>query len=129
PEVAKLDLADLTDAKAKGVMTQLRTMQRTLAIGEHPTRAQKLLDAGYHTATRTALATQTELMEKARLAEREAMQALDRAHTESASRQRMDGRPRRAGRSADDQRHGEGTLFEITCRSTDRAVGRNVRFC
>ena len=82
-DLAGLDFRGLTDEQTKGTKTQMRTMQRVLTVAGHPTPARKLMDAGYHTATRTALATQNELVENVGLAEREAMQVLDRARTAS----------------------------------------------
>jgi hypothetical protein len=82
-ELANLDLGTLNEVQRKGVMTELRTMQRVLAVAKHPTLAQKLKDGGYHHATRIALATQAELAEKAGIAEGEAIQILGRARTAS----------------------------------------------
>jgi hypothetical protein len=81
PHLAALDLGELTDDERKEVTTGLRAMQRMLTAAEHPTRARKLLDAGYLGMTQIALATQANLMESAGLTEREAMQVLDRART------------------------------------------------
>lgn len=81
--VAALDLSTLTDVQRRGVMTELRSMQRVLAVAKHPTPARKLRDAGYHHATRIALATPAELAEKAGITDNEAIQVLDRARTAS----------------------------------------------
>lgn len=81
--VAKLDLDTLSDTERKGVLTHLRSMQRVLAVTKHPTLARKLSDAKYDHASKIALSTQAELMEKAGITEDEAIHVLDRARTTS----------------------------------------------
>src|SRR5207244_4512344 len=68
-DLSTVDLGTLTEEQRQSVTMQLRTMQRVLTVAEHPTRARKLMDAGYHHATRIALATQAELVEKTGLTE------------------------------------------------------------
>ena len=78
---AKLDRGTLSEEQAATAIGQLRTMQRMLSIGGHPTIAQKLIESGFRHATRVALATQADLVEKAGLDQQEAARVHERAYT------------------------------------------------
>jgi hypothetical protein len=78
-----LALPDRDEEGTTKALRELRTMQRVLAIAPHPTAARKLLDGGFHTATRIALATQDELVKRTGLDLDEAERIHDRAHVAS----------------------------------------------
>lgn len=82
-DVAAIEPDGLDEPQRKTLVRQLRAMQRVLAVAEHPTVAQQLMGAGYHTATRIALATRKELVEGAGLTEAEADHVYARARTAS----------------------------------------------
>ena len=83
PDLGRIALGSLDEVQSRGVMTQLRGMQRVLAAAEHPLRAYRLMGAGYHHLTTIAIATQAELVERAGLTPEEAALVHDRAQTGS----------------------------------------------